>query len=138
MLAQIHQFIKEHKLIPENRTIVLGLSGGPDSIFLLHVLADMHKHNHISLVAAHLDHEWRSNSHQDALFCKRTADALGIPYVQAKASELGLNIKKNGSQEEYGRKLRRAYLESVARGHNAQAIALAHHAQDQEETFFIR
>lgn len=138
MLAQIHQFIKEHKLIPENRIVVLGLSGGPDSIFLLHVLADMHKQQQISLIAAHLDHEWRTNSAEDALFCKQTAEALGIPYVQAKASELGFTIKKNGSQEEYGRKLRRAFLESVAHQHGAQAIALAHHAQDQEETFFIR
>lgn len=138
MLESISQFIKSHHLIPENTTVVLGLSGGPDSVFLLHMLTPLHKQNKISLIAAHLDHQWRADSHNDVEFCKKITQELGIPFVHARASELDVEVKKNGSQEEVGRKLRRAFLESVALKHNAQAIALAHHAQDQEETFLIR
>lgn len=138
MLAQIHSFIKKHHLIPENKTVVMGLSGGPDSVFLLHLLADMHKHHHIKLVAAHLDHQWRKDSDKDVTFCKQITEQLGISFEHATASEFSHAIKHNGSQEEVGRKLRRLFLENIAHKHNAQAIALAHHLDDQEETFFIR
>ncbi len=138
MLEPINQFITLHHLISENTTVVLGLSGGPDSVYLLHLLAPLHKQKKISLIAAHLDHQWRADSAHDVEFCKKSTQELGIPFVHAQASEVDIEIKKNGSQEEVGRKLRRAFLESVAHKYNAQAIALAHHAQDQEETFLIR
>lgn len=138
MLAQIHTFITTHHLIPENSTVVVGLSGGPDSVFLLHLLADMHQQKNISLIAAHLDHQWRAESHHDVLFCKQITQELGIPFEHGTAAEFAHLIKHNGSQEEVGRKLRRIFLENVAHKHNAHAIALAHHLDDQEETFFIR
>ncbi len=138
MINQIHSFITQHQLLPDSGTVIVGLSGGPDSIFLLHVLTPLHREKKISLIAAHLDHEWRADSSHDVTFCQRVADELQIPFVHAKASELATTLKKNGSQEELGRKLRRTFLENVAHTHGAKAIALAHHLQDQEETFFIR
>src|SRR5579859_4278080 len=138
MISRILEFTKNNHLIPDNHKIVVGLSGGPDSIFLLHLLADIRTQKNITLIAAHLDHQWRSNSAEDVIFCKKACDDLGIPFVSAQASDLSVAIKPNGSKEEVGRKLRRAFLESVAQQHNAHAIALAHHLQDQEETFLIR
>jgi tRNA(Ile)-lysidine synthase len=138
MITSIHSFITQHNLIPPGSTIVLGLSGGPDSIFLLHALAPLYHTGTINLIAAHLDHGWRSNSTDDVVFCKKAAHELNVPFTTAHAREVTIHSKFNGSQEEMGRNLRRAFFKKVAQTHNASLIALAHHAQDQQETFFIR
>lgn len=118
--------------------VILGLSGGPDSVYLLHHLLPLHRSGRIKLITAHFDHEWRLNSNDDAQFCAHITKQLDIPCIIARASESSLIIKKNGSLEETGRRLRRHFFESVARNHNAEVIILAHHADDQQETFFIR
>jgi tRNA(Ile)-lysidine synthase len=138
IIKHVEQFIQHHTLIPEGSTIVLGLSGGPDSIFLLQVLARYHKEGTIRLICAHLDHQWREHSHRDVQFCLETTQALGVPLVVGKASELALEKKWNGSLEELGRTMRRQFLMNVAHTHKADFIALGHHAQDQQETFFMR
>ncbi|HEX4069018.1 MAG TPA: tRNA lysidine(34) synthetase TilS [Candidatus Babeliales bacterium] len=136
--TQITDFIKKHALIERNKKVVIGLSGGPDSVFLLYFLASLQKEHNLTLIAAHLNHEWRPEADQEQKDCATLAHTLNIPFVTAKRSELAATIKYNGSQEEYGRKLRRYFFEKVLQEYNADAIALAHHAQDQEETFFIR
>ena len=138
MFTHIKQFILKHHLIKNGDKIVVGLSGGPDSVFLLHVLASLQKTHNITLISAHLNHEWRDEAGQEQQDCELLAHTLNISFVTAKKSELATTFKHNGSQEEYGRKLRRYFLEKVLHEHNADSIALAHHAQDQEETFFIR
>ncbi len=119
-------------------TIILGLSGGPDSVFMFHVLATLQNEGHISLIAAHLDHEWRTTSAADAQFCTDLCQSTNVILINKKASELNLNIKFNGSKEDIGRRLRRHFFESVKQQHNADFITLAHHRQDQQETFFLR
>jgi len=139
MKKNIKKFIKKHDMIPEQSTIVLGLSGGPDSVFLLDFLATLKQENLIKeIIAAHLDHEWREDSFKDAQFCAELAKKYGVTFVQRKISELGLDIKFDGSKEEFGRKARRCFFQQIKEAHNADLIALAHHAQDQQETFFIR
>lgn len=135
---KIKSFIVKNHLIKSGQSIVVGLSGGPDSVFLLYFLASLRETYNISLIAAHLNHEWRPQANQEQQDCATLAQTLNIPFVAAKRSELSLPFKHNGSQEEYGRKMRRHFFEHVLREYNADAIALAHHAQDQEETFFIR
>lgn len=138
MIPTLHTFIKKEQLIIADSTIIIGLSGGPDSVFLAHFLANLQKEYNLRLIAAHLDHEWRTESFKDIQFCQQLCDNLGIKLVSQKISDLGLTLKFNGSKEEIGRKARRFFLEKVRAQMNAQAIALGHHAQDQQETFFIR
>lgn len=138
MHNKIKQFIEKHHLIRDGHKIVVGLSGGPDSVFLVHFLVSLQKEYNLSLIAAHLNHEWRVEADQEQQDCADLAHKLGIPFVTKKRSELTAVFKHNGSQEEYGRKLRRHFFEQILREHNADSVALAHHAQDQEETFFIR
>ena len=136
---KIKNFIKKHELIPENSKIVLGLSGGPDSIFLLHFLAQLKQEGLIKeIIAAHLDHGWREESAKEAQFCAEMAKKYNVGFVARKLSDLQLNLKFEGSKEDLGRKYRRHLFELVKKEHNFDLIALAHHAQDQEETFFIR
>ncbi len=133
---KITNFITKHQLITPGSTVILGLSGGPDSVFLLHFLAAWHKEGIIHLIAAHLDHGWRDESYQDMVFCKELCTQLGIPFVTAHACEF--QIPQKGSKEEIGRILRRLFFEQVAQKNNARIIALAHHKDDQLETFFLR
>ena len=136
--SRIAQFCTKHALIPDQATLIIGLSGGPDSVFLLQYFAKIRETKNLTLIAAHLDHEWRPESAQDAHFCQQIADRYKVPIIIKKLSELPFAFKANGSKEEIGRKARRFFFESVAKEYSATAIALAHHADDQAETFFIR
>lgn len=125
-------------LIKEGDTIVVGLSGGPDSVCLLHFLHSLKKEKKFTLIAAHLDHEWRTDSHKDAEFCSEFCATLNVPLVVKKISELSYEVKKTGSKEDKARQYRRHFLQDVASKHQADYIALGHHEDDQIETFFIR
>ncbi len=137
-MQKIDTWVAKHSLIPPGQTIVIGLSGGPDSVFLLHYLVARQKELKLNIVAAHLDHEWRDTSAQDAQFCKELAQQLQIPFVSNKISELDCSFKPSGSQENDARKARRYFFQQVTQAHHADAIALAQHTDDQQETFFIR
>lgn len=138
LITTILTHIEKEELITPGSTVICGLSGGPDSMFLLHVLAQLHQQGTITLIAAHLDHGWRPTSEQDAQFCDNACNALGIACRTEKLQSLCLTTKFNGSKEELGRKARRFFFEKIAHEETAAHIALAHHADDQQETFFLR
>lgn len=138
LTQSIEAYVKKHRLITHGSRIILGLSGGPDSVFLLYFLAARHHAGEITLVAAHLDHEWRHESSQDVLLCQKIANQLNIQLIVKKASQITPTQKYNGSREAHARHMRHLFFEQIASEVNADRIALAHHAQDQQETFFIR
>jgi tRNA(Ile)-lysidine synthase len=137
-LKQIEAYITKHNLINQNDAIIIGLSGGPDSVFLLHALVALQQKYNLTLIAAHLNHEWRTEAGDEEKLCRAMAENLDITFVSEKLSRLIPLKKYNGSKEEFARHMRRQFLEEVAREHSAHHIALGHHAQDQQETFFIR
>lgn len=138
LIHRVRLFIKEQNLLQPHSTLIVGLSGGPDSVFLLHALKALQEEYSLTLIVAHLDHQWRPDSHKDALFCQQLARDLALSCIVQTASEMPIAKKPTGSQEALGRQLRRAFFEQLAHEYSAQAIALAHHADDQQETFFIR
>src|SRR5271156_3631201 len=138
LFSKIHAAIEKDQLIKPGDTLIIGLSGGPDSLFLLHFLASIRMQLNLNLIAAHLDHGWRAESAKDAQFCQEAAAAIGVEFITQKISDLGFSLKFNGSLEELGRLARRHFFEAVLNQYQAQAIALGHHLQDQQETFFIR
>lgn len=125
-------------LLHTHSTIIVGLSGGPDSVYLLHQLHQVKNKFNLTIIAAHLDHEWQESSKIAVKLCEQTCDELTIPLIIKKLSELKFEAKWNGSQEELGRNMRRHFFTTTAQEYQASAIALAHHQQDQHETFFIR
>ena len=134
----VDRFIAHYQLIRPGQTIVVGFSGGPDSTFLLHYLNSISPSFNLKLIAAHLDHEWRESSVKDRKFCEEFCSQHNIELVIARASLLPVIQKNTGSKEELGRTLRRAFFQEVKKQYNADSIALAHHLDDQIETFFIR
>jgi tRNA(Ile)-lysidine synthase len=137
-INKVAKFIDANLLIVPHSTIIVGLSGGPDSVFLLHTLMQLRAVYDHAIIAAHLNHEWRASAINDENFCRQLCSQWAIPLVVAHASELAFPIKSNRSKEDIGRQMRRHFFEHVRHEHNAQHIALAHHGDDQIETFFIR
>jgi tRNA(Ile)-lysidine synthase len=138
LIDKVNNYTKQHHLLDVGDAVIVGLSGGPDSVFLLHALHSLKPIYNLKLIAAHLDHGWREHSQDDVAFCKVLCTSLEIRLVAAHASEISLQRPHNGSREELGRLLRRQFFNNVAAEYSAQKIALAHHQDDQIETFFIR
>lgn len=138
MINQIFQNIQKNNLITPGSKIIIALSGGPDSIFLLHILHEYQKTKNFELIAVHLDHEWRSNSYLDILLCQKICLTLNIPLITKKVSDLNITFKLKGSKEEQARNLRRYFFKTQLNELNAKYVALGHHLNDQEETFLIR
>lgn len=134
----IKNILQDFKNKSEKPKIILGLSGGPDSVFLFYFLKELHKNNEIELITAHLDHGWRPESFKDVQFCKNLSKKFNILCIHAHAKDLSLNLKFNGSKEELGRKLRHCFFKKIVKEQSANFVALAHHLQDQQETFFWR
>jgi len=136
VIDKVRQTIKKYRLIAKNDTIVVGVSGGPDSVALLHVLNSLKKELNLTLHAAHLDHMLRKDSGEDLAFVQGLAQKLKIPATCAQ-----INVKaiaKRGSLEEIARNARLGFLFKVARDIQADRIALGHNLDDQAETVLMR
>lgn len=123
-------------LTPGDR-VLIALSGGPDSVCLLHILNYLKKRLNIKLYIAHLNHGIRGKeSEKDADFVKKLARALNIKLVYGK-----LIIKKTGSKksiEEFLREKRYRFLKKAANKLKIDAVATAHTLDDQAETVLMR
>jgi tRNA(Ile)-lysidine synthase len=136
MMGRVKSTIKRYGLINRNDKIVIGVSGGPDSVALLYILNSLKKELKISLHIAHLDHMLRSDSHKDREFTEALAQKLNLPITSAQ-----INVKelvKGGSLEEVARNARLGFFFKVAKDTKANKIALGHNLDDQAETVLMR
>lgn len=114
------------------KPFLVGVSGGRDSMALLHVLKTLDFQN---LVVCHLDHGLRGrHSRGDATFVSRQAAALGLGLVTARAKTRDYAKVSGQSLETAARELRRAFFLESARRRRCRRLLLAHHADDQVET----
>ena len=120
------------------QTVVVGLSGGADSVALLDVVAQLAARRGFRVVAAHLDHGLRASSAADAAFCRDLCARLGVPLEVGTADVKGRARAEKGGTEEAARHARYAFLRQVKDAHGAVAVAVAHTLDDQAETFLLR
>jgi tRNA(Ile)-lysidine synthase len=135
-LKKVKNTIQKYNLITKNDTILVGVSGGPDSVTLLYLLNSLKKEYGLGLHIAHLDHMMRKNSYKDAEFVRNLAEKLKIPISCGR-----VNIKaiaKKGSIEEIARNARLAFFFKTAREIKTKKIALGHNFDDQAETVIMR
>ena len=116
---------------------VVGVSGGPDSLALLHLLVRGGLVEPSRLVVAHLDHGLRPQAGAEALFVQETAQAWGVRCVVRQVNVPELAQTEGWTLEEAARRARYQFLGEVAQEVNAAAILLAHHADDQVETVLM-
>lgn len=136
---QIERSIQERKLFRNGARILVAVSGGVDSMALLAILQELAKPQGWKLFVAHFNHQLRGRaSDGDERLVQRTAKKLGLPFhagrgkVMARAAEQGISI------EMAARELRHQFLAKTARRLKCPLIAIAHHADDQVELFFLR
>ena len=136
MNAFLRLMAEEHMIFP-GETVLCALSGGADSVCLLHLLWETGKRQGFSVAAAHFDHNIRPESGEDAAFCACFCQERGIPFflggakVPAYAQAHGLGL------EEAARILRYRFLEETAQTIGAARIATAHNAEDNAETLLL-
>jgi tRNA(Ile)-lysidine synthase len=118
---------------------MLGFSGGTDSACLFHILLSLHKKGAITLSTAHFNHQWRSISDHEAKACAQLAHENQLQHIEGNASQKEFTPPhQSGSAEDHARIMRHQFFKYAQKKLSADAIALAHHADDQYETFFIR
>ena len=114
--------------------LVVGLSGGADSVALLHALRAVRPG---VLVAAHLDHALRPNSPEDVTFCRNLCSRFGIAFVWERVDVGALARRRGRGLEATARSERYRFLRSVRAEHDAAAIAVAHTRDDRAETLLM-
>lgn len=131
--------INENKMISKGDGIIVALSGGPDSICLLHVLHSLKEKYDLTIYAAHVNHMLRGNeSDTDEKVCSEYCESLGIKFysrsvdIEKMASEQGI------STEMAGRDARYSFFEELMDKVGAQKVAVAHNQNDQAETVLMR
>ncbi|CAM3960951.1 tRNA lysidine(34) synthetase TilS [Cohnella lubricantis] len=123
----------------EGQTVVAGVSGGPDSMVLLHLLKTMAEEEGFRVVAAHVNHRFRgAEADAEEELVKRVAAEWGVGCETAAIDVPGYIAETGMNPQEAAREKRYAFLRQVARRHHAQTIALGHHADDQAETVLMR
>lgn len=116
-----------------NEPVVLGVSGGPDSLSLLHVIRAIRSPK--GLIVAHLDHSLRPGSAKEAMTVAAAAD--GLRFYSNRVDVAAMAQAQRLSLEEAGRKARYDFLASVARQEEAAAVIVGHNAGDQAETILM-
>jgi tRNA(Ile)-lysidine synthase len=137
--AKVAAFLNHNSYSLENKKMVVGVSGGPDSLALLHYLWGQRKKYHFSIVAAHVDHMFRGQeSFEDALFVKSFCHQNSIPFemVQINVPELLKKTKK--SSQIAAREARYGFYEDIMKKYNYPYLVLGHHGDDQVETILMR
>jgi tRNA(Ile)-lysidine synthase len=134
---KVLNFSDRKDLIRKNDKILIALSGGPDSVFLLNLLNKFKKRFKISIGAFHLDHSLRKNSKKDAQFCKDICADLGIDFYTERKNVKEFAEKNKFSIEEAGRIIRYDELSKAADANGFDKIATAHIAGDNAETILL-
>ena len=139
ILESVAAFIDQHRLLPTAGSVIVAVSGGADSLCLLHLLNRLcgpgRRYPAISLHAAHLNHQLRgSASEEDASAVAGIARAWGLPITVGAIDVPALVRREHRSIEDAARLARYRFLREVAQG---QPIAVAHHADDQVETLLL-
>ena len=131
--------IKKYELIENGNNIVIGVSGGPDSMALLNVLINLKKDKRINceIIVAHVNHGIREEAEEETKYVENFCKKNGIECFIKREKVEELAKKQKIGTEEAGRKLRYDFFEEVLVKVNASKIATAHNANDNSETVLM-
>ncbi|MEH7383952.1 tRNA lysidine(34) synthetase TilS [Bacillus sp. JJ1521] len=137
MIEKVSRFIEKHELIQKDSTIIVGVSGGPDSLALLHYLFYQQKES--TLIAAHVDHMFRGKeSEEDLLYVKEFCEAYQISFESIQIDVTSYKQEHSLSSQVAAREVRYQFFNEMMRKHKAEYLALGHHGDDQIETILMR
>lgn len=138
LLEKVNSWAAENNVLKTGTLVLTGVSGGADSVCLLHVLYSLGKINGFSVAAVHMNHMLRAEeSMQDEKFVQNICEQWGIPLKTYRRDVKTYSKEKRCSLEEAGRILRYDLFHDIRNELNAEYIAVAHHKEDQAETVFL-
>lgn len=138
MLDKIRKTIEEFRMLGRGDRIVVAVSGGIDSVALLHALTGLAVEYRLFIVVAHLNHCLRGReSDRDEVFAKRFAEKLGVKFVCERV-DARLFLKKGGSLQDIAREARYSFFDRIAKRYKADRIATGHNMDDQAETVLMK
>ena len=120
------------KEIKDNYSLIVATSGGPDSMCLLNLLLNLKKEKNLKLVCAHVNHNLRDESKEEAKMVKDFCTGNNITYEHYEIKEY------NGNTEDYARKQRYSFFEKLIKKYQAKYLLTAHHGDDLMETILMR
>jgi tRNA(Ile)-lysidine synthase len=139
LLQIVLETIRKHQLLPVGSTVVVGVSGGADSLALLHVLYTLREQMAWRLHVATLDHGLRGEAGaEDARFVVEMCQQWQIAVTAGKVDVAAIARESKQSIELTARRARYHFLTQVAKAVGTDRIAVAHHANDQAETLLMR
>ena len=135
MLKKVISYIEKNKILQDGDSVLLGVSGGADSVCMLHVLYSLREKYHLKLYVVLVNHGIRgSEAKRDADFVEQMAENLQIPFRVVTANIPEMAKEQKLSEEEAGRIFRYNTFEQVANEVGANKIAVAHNLNDNSET----
>ncbi|OGW14579.1 MAG: tRNA lysidine(34) synthetase TilS, partial [Nitrospirae bacterium GWA2_42_11] len=139
LLKKVRDTIACHNMLRYGDSVVVGVSGGPDSVCLLYILNELKEDYNLSLHIAHLHHGFRgSEADEDVRFVQSLSKSLGVP-AHIDHIDVPSYIKKTKLSKQAGaREVRYRFFNRLADDIGADKIALGHTADDQAETFLMR
>lgn len=134
---EVLKTIRKYNMIENGDRIVIGVSGGPDSICLLHILSELRKELEIEIFVAHINHMIREVADQETEYVKNFCEKIGVECFVKKENIIELSKKQKKGTEEVGRNVRYDFFEEVLKKTNSNKIATAHNSNDRAETVIL-
>ena len=138
MLEQkIFEFVTKYKLIEKGDKIILGVSGGPDSICMLTILHKISHKINFQIVVCHVNHGLRQNACEDELCVKNFCKKINVPFFVKQVNVEEIAKKQKRGIEETGRIVRYNFFDEIMHQTNSNKIAIAHNCNDNGETILM-
>jgi len=139
LLNQVKGTIEHYRLLEKGDRLVVGVSGGVDSMVLLHLLSSYRQELGLFLIVAHVNHGLRPDeSEKEAELVKNESERLGLPFEYGQFNVREFKRAGGLSVQDAGRRIRFHFFKSLLLKYDAQKIALGHNAEDQVETVLLR
>jgi tRNA(Ile)-lysidine synthase len=136
---EIRRTIRRHGLWPSGARLLIGLSGGSDSVALVLLLRELAEQDGFTVVSlAHLNHRLRCTATRDEQFCRELAARIALPIAVQSVDVASYAQTQRLSVEDAARRLRYDFLHRVAESASADRIAVGHTRDDQAETFLLK
>lgn len=135
LALRVNKTLCEYGMLRRGTRVCVALSGGKDSVALLHLLRELSEEHGISLLAVHVNHGIRGDeADRDEAFCRELCDSLGIPFESYRFDVPMLAKEQGTGIEECARNVRYGVFETLISEKRADLVATAHHASDNAET----
>lgn len=138
-ITDVRAYIDLHHMLPRGTTVLVAVSGGPDSMALLTILHQLQTVYDLCLIVVHVDHQLRGlESERDARFVRQQAARLGLPCRVVAVEVKHFRIRSGLSPQHAARDVRYGALATLQQELGAERVALGHIADDQTETVLMR